>query len=492
MTGGEDSQPQTVFAAAVQIPRHGNNLLRRVMSDDGLHNIPNWNKFGPIFKPQQFSRMLSIWERGTAIGARKAANFVGLCFRDGTPVVNEGSDCYFSDPEKQSPYHNLRFPSGAASDAAPVIDAYQKTMRNNAATQLLTWGLGGHLKTYLGFWPHMVLQADKSSGKTTLIKALEGTMAFTMFSGQSLGTEYRLVTSVSHTSHPVGWEELSARRQDVIDKAVTLLQETYQYSVTRRGAEMTEYLLSAPVLLAGEDVPVESLQGKVVRSQLSGRKGDILPENLKRFPVREWLQFLAGLDPARVREIHRTTRSKLMQRSAANADDDGAARMINNYAALATAWLLLCEFAGIANDQNRFPDDLIQEMNSHIMESRSEREPWIWILEIILSEIDRQQYQSPFKFEQRQDGDIWLLLRPTHCMQHLSQTSALRTKFDSLPVKTAKVFAKQLERAGVVAECNLERSIRKQRIGHLYAISLNQLASYGLSVSTPDGQLPED
>jgi hypothetical protein len=141
MTGGEDSQPQTVFAAAVQIPRHGNNLLRRVMSDDGLHNITNWNKFGPIFKPQQFSRMLSIWERGTAIGARKAANFVGLCFRDGKPVVNEGSDCYFSDPEKQSPYHNLRFPSGAVSDAAPVIDAYQKTMRNNAATQLLTWGL---------------------------------------------------------------------------------------------------------------------------------------------------------------------------------------------------------------------------------------------------------------------------------------------------------------------------------------------------------------
>jgi hypothetical protein len=42
---------------------------------------------------------------------------------------------------------------------------------------------------------------------------------------------------------------------------------------------------------------------------------------------------------------------------------------------------------------------------SHIMESRAEREPWIWILEIILGEIDRQQYQSPFKFEQRQDGD---------------------------------------------------------------------------------------
>lgn len=492
MTGGTDAQPQTVFAATVQTPRHGNELLRRVMSDDGLHNITNWNKFGPIFKPQQFSRMLSIWERATSIGARKAANFVGLCFRDGKPVVNEGADCYFADPEKQCPYHNLHFPSGSISNAAQVIHAYQQTFRQNAASQLLTWCLGSHLKALLGFWPHMILQADKGSGKTTLIKSLESATAFTMFSGQSLGSEFRLVTSVSHTSQPVGWEELSARRQDIIDKAVALLQETYQFSVTRRGSEMTEYLLSAPVLLAGEDVPVDSLQGKIVRSQLTGRKGDMLPENLPAFPVREWLQFLAELDPSRVREIHRTTRNKLHQRTAGSKDDDGAERMVSNYAALATAWILLAEFAGIASDQNQFPDDLVQEMNSHIIESRAVREPWVWIMEIILGEIDRNEFKSPFKFEQRNDGDVWLLIRPTHIMQHLSQTSSLRAKFDAMPVKTAKVFAKQLERADVVAETNLERSIRRQRIGHLYALSLNQLQTYGLSVSTPDGPLNEE
>ena len=492
MTGGEDSQPQTVFAAAVQTPRHGNSLLRRVMSDDGLHNITNWNKFGPIFKPQQFSRMLSIWERATSIGARKAANFVGLCFRDGKPVVNEGADCYFADPEKQCPYHNLRVPSGPVSNAAPIILAYQRTFHHNAACQPLAWSLGSHLKTFLGFWPHMVLQADKGSGKTTLIKALESTTAFTMFSGQSLGSEFRLVTSVSHTSQPVGWEEISARRQDIIDKAVALLQESYQFSVTRRGADMTEYLLSAPVLLAGEDVPVDSLQGKIVRAQLTGRKGEILPENLPRFPVREWLYFLANLEPGRVREIYRNTRTKLTQRAASSVDDDGAARMISNYAALATAWILLTEFAGIAADQNQFPDDLVQEMNSHIIESRALREPWVWIMEIVLGEMDRHEFKSPFKFEQRNDGDVWLLVRPTHIMQHLSQTNSLRTKFDAMPVKTAKVFASQLERAGVVAETNLERNIRRQRIGHLYALSLNKLASYGLSVSVPDGPLHED
>src|SRR5690606_7196692 len=65
MTGEPDIQPNVVFAASVQIPRHGNVLLRRVLTDDALHNLTQWTRFGPVFRPQQFSRMLAIWERAT-------------------------------------------------------------------------------------------------------------------------------------------------------------------------------------------------------------------------------------------------------------------------------------------------------------------------------------------------------------------------------------------------------------------------------------------
>lgn len=485
MTGEPETQPVVAFAASVQIPRHGNTLLRRVMTDDSLHSLTNWTKFGPVFRPQQFSRMLAIWERGTQLGARNAANFVGLCYREGKPTLNEGPDCYFGEPEKQCPYHNLQFPTGAKTDAAKVITAYQKTFRDNAAAQLLVWALGGHLKMFLGFWPHMVLQADKGAGKSTLIKRLERTIGMTMFSGQSLGTEYRLITSVSHTSHPVGWEELSARRQDVIDKAVALLQETYQFTVTRRGAEMTEYLLSAPVLLAGEDVPVDSLLGKVVRTQLTGRRGELLPQNTPRFPVREWLQWLSTLDVDRVRETYKAARAKLMLRTSASADDDGATRMVGNYAAMATAWHLLCEFSGLPLESGGLPDNLLTEMNSHVIESRASREPWVWILEIILGEIDRQTFNAPYKFEDSDDGTV-LIIRATHCMQHLSQNNQLRTKFDAMPVKSARVFHRQLDRAGVIAADDIERTINKSRVAHMQAISLDRLREYGLSVSIPE------
>jgi hypothetical protein len=485
MTGEPDIQPRVVFAASVQIPRHGNNLLRRVLEDDNLHNLGSWTKFGTVFRPQQFNRMLAIWERATDIGARNAANFVGLCYREGKPSLNEGPDCYFTEPDKQCPYYNLQFPAGPISNAAKVIDAYQKTFSDNAVAMLLVWGLGCHLKAFLGFWPHMVLQAEKGSGKSTIVKRLERTIGFTMFSGQSLQTEFRLVTSVAHTSHPIGWEELSARKTDVIDKAVALLQETYQFTITRRGSDMTEYLLSAPVLLAGEDVPVDSLLGKVVRTQLVGRRGELIPESLPRFPVREWLQWLQNLDVTRVREIYTATNERLLQRTAASKQDSGAMRMVGNYAALATAWRLLCEFAGIPTGKDNFPDNMLAEMNSHVVESRASREPWVWIMEIILGEIDREQYNAPYKFELI-DGVMCLLIRPTHCMQHISQSPALRAKFDSFPVKSARVFNHQLQRANVVFKSDIERTIRRTRIAHLQAISLDALHEYGLSVAIPE------
>ena len=47
-------------------------------------------------------------------------------------------------------------------------------------------------------------------------------------------------------------------------------------------------VLCAPVLLAGEDVPVNSLIGKIVRASITHeRKGPELPLDLPRFPVRQ-------------------------------------------------------------------------------------------------------------------------------------------------------------------------------------------------------------
>ena len=117
--------------------------------------------------------MLNILERATDIGARDALNFVGLAWRDGRPVLNEGPDCYFTEPDKQCPYHNLQFPSGTVDQGVQVINAYQAHLPEECRAADAVWNLGAHLKAFLGFWPHMIVQANKGAGKSTIIKRME-------------------------------------------------------------------------------------------------------------------------------------------------------------------------------------------------------------------------------------------------------------------------------------------------------------------------------
>ncbi|KFA98759.1 toprim domain-containing protein [Vibrio sp. ER1A] len=486
MTGEPDLQPSKIYSATIQTPDSPYELTRFVLKREQLYNIDVWKRVGGgIFNPGKFTRMISILERATHIGARNAVNFVGLAWHDGKAILNEGPDCYFTDPQQQCPYHNLQFPSGTPDQGRRVVEAYHKTFKNNAALTLLVWALGAHLKTFLGLWPHYTLQSGKGSGKSTLIKTLERTIAFTMFSGQSLKTEFRLLTSISHTSHPVGWEELSAQGQGIIDKAVAQLQESYQYTVTRRGTDMTEFLSIAPVLLAGEDVPVQSLLGKLVRSDLTNRKGDLIPDDLPRFPVKNWIQYLTGYTRPQVKRAYRECIEFLSKHSMAKTDDNGANRMRDNYACVLLAWKLLCEFTGVATNYGRFINDLVTEMNLHISDTSAEREPWVWIIELILGEMDAGHFRHPYAFDWF-DGELCLLVRTSHIMQHISQSPALKAKFDSLPVKSDRVLKKQLKEAGVVLRDGAEKSINGKRVANFVALGVENLREFGLFPTIPE------
>lgn len=487
MTGDKDMQPTTIYAVSVQVPRQGARLLRRVVADEQLHNVELWKKFGPVFSPAKFLRMVNILERSADIGARDAVNFVGLAWRNGKPVVNEGPDCFFTEPAKQCPYNGLVFPSGRADNARQVVLAYQATFTENGALQMLVWALGAHLKAFLGFWPHFVMQADKGVGKDTLIKRLERSIGMTVFSRQSMATEFRILTSLSYTSHPVGWGELSANKQELINKALANLQEAYQYSHTRRGAELTDFLICAPVLLAGEDVPVATLQGKVVRNHLSKpMQGALMPEDMPAFPVRQWLEYLATIPKATVQDLHAKAVVDLKTSSMAGQDDAGAARIVNNYAAVRAAWGLLCDFAHLDVAQGGFLRDLTAQMNGHIKDSTGDRQPWVWIVDTLLSEISRGTFRYPYAFDQTDDEEHYLAVRTSHVMDHISREVSLREFWDSLPVKSDRVFKKALQGAGVLAEEDIERTCNGKRVAHMVGLSLPALEQYGLSVARPD------
>lgn len=497
MTGDVDHSPRTVFALSVQVARHGPVLQRRVVDDERLHNVEVWKKLGPVYAPTGFARLVNIWERAAEIGSREAVNFVGLAWRNGKPVVNEGPDCFFNDPRQQCPYHELLFPTGTVAQGLEVVEQFRTTFKDSVALMPLVWGLGAHLKAFLGFWPHFVMQAEKATGKTTLVKRLERSIAMVMSSRQSLQTEFRQMTSLSYTSHPVGWGEMSTNKQDVINKAIHNLQEAYQYEHTRRGSELLDFLLCAPVLLAGEDVPVDSLVGKVVRSELTkSRRGPLIPEACPVFPVKQWLQWLAKRSKDEVVELHNGMVKHFFDGCVASMSDSGAERMVNNYAALGTAWELLCRFLGLAVHSGNFLGDLLGEMNRHIRETVSDRQPWAWVVEKLLSEIAAKKLYHPFAFDVvTADGTheqrAVLCIRTSHVMDHMRQTPYLREFWDGLPIKSDRVFKRQLEQAGVlVMDANgsakmFEKTIGHNRVGHMVGLSLPALMQYGLHAVVP-------
>ena len=491
MTGDKDASPTTIFAVSVQVPRYSHRLLRKAVADEQLHNVEHWKKLGPVFSPANFSRMINVMERAADIGARDAVNFVGLAWRQGKPVVNEGPDCFFTDPAQQCPYSALTFPSGARSTAAQVIGAYQATFAENGVLQQLVWALGAHMKAFLGFWPHFVMQADKGTGKDTVLKRLERTIGMTVFSRQSMQTEFRILTSLSYTSHPVGWGELSANKQDLINKALHNLQEAYQYSHTRRGAELKDFLICAPVLLAGEDVPVATLQGKVVRNHLSkAMRGPLMPEDLPVFPVRQWLEFLAEIPKARVQALHERCITEMQASCIGKEDDAGAVRILGNYAAVRAAWVLLCDFAEIDVAQGGFLRDLTAQMNAHITDSKGDRQPWVWIVDTLLSEISRGTFRYPFEFDETAEGEPFLAVRTSHVMDHISREQSLREFWDGLTVKSDRVFKRALQQANVLAEEDIERTCNGKRVAHMVGLSLPALEQYGLSAARPVEKAP--
>jgi hypothetical protein len=494
MTGNPDNAPTTMFALSVQTARHGPLLQRVVVDDERLHNIEVWKKLGPVYAPTPFSRMINVWERAASIGARDAINFVGLAWRDGKLSLNEGTDCFFTEPTEQCPYYNLTFPSGRPSDGVEVMRQFQGTFAESEAAIPLVWALGAHLKAFLGYWPHFVIQAEKGAGKSAVVKAIGTAVAMKQFSRQTLQSEYRIIGSVSYTSQPVAWGEFSTNKQELRTKAVGTLQESYQYESTSRGIGLKrKFLMSAPVLLSGEDVPVDGLEGKLVRATLTKeRRGPMITPDCPMFPMRQWIQFLAVQDKRKVLALHEQLVGELQATSLAKADDAGAERMVHNYAALAMAWHLLCEFMDLNEGTGNFLGDLTKQMNQHISETKATRHPWVWIIEKLLSEIARGEFRYPFKFD-TEDGVEVLCIRTGHVMDHMSQSSGLRAFWDELPIKSDRALKKQLALAGVLVldmegdgePLTFERTVHGKRVGHMVGLSLPMLRQYGLHAVVP-------
>ena len=113
-------------------------------------------------------------------------------------------------------------------------------------------------------------------------------------------------------------------------------------------------------------------------------------------------------------------------------------------------------------------------------ESVSDRQPWAWITDKLLSEIAQRNFRYPFDFDTIDDIPV-LCVRTSHVMAHISTTPTLREFWDGLPVKSDRVYKKQLHAAGVLMEgkdgqpLSVERTIGNARVSNMVAMPLSAL-----------------
>ncbi|MCP4697742.1 MAG: hypothetical protein GY862_12955 [Gammaproteobacteria bacterium] len=493
MTGDPDKNGRELFLAQCET-RRSNELERRVFHKSDLHNTEKWSFFGAVYSKAAFSRALSIWENVIHLGERHAANFVGLHWLNGKLTVSEGKDTFFpgDQPEQLCPYHSLTIPNGKPADAYTLMGAVAETMKQLAGLKLMTWSVGTHLKLFLGFWPHADIAGGlKGSGKTSLIKSFSRLFVQREFGAGQGDTPHKIKITMVNTSFPVTFDEISKVKAKLIPVLVGALQDSYMYAPVEGGQKHTVSVFSAPVLMSGESSIARDIESKTVRMSLyrDGMGPELDPDELPRFPMRQWLEFLSGKDKRAIRQAHKAGMDMLKRACTADHADSTAKRMITNYAALLVAFYLLCEFCKTEPAAFPFEVELIREMNGHIANTSITREPWTLIVETIFTEIDSGRYRLPWAIKKYQtdSGEVdALYIRISHMLQHIQTTPALQTLWDSISIKNQKDLKAQMRDAGVIYADGKDARFNNSRHTSLAVLNLAALSNFRLSLSHPE------
>ncbi len=496
VNGGQDDSPRVFFVAYGQNRRGGRYLSKQVF-EQGIHNPGLWeNKLGAIYDVNKFKRAVTIMENTAALNPIHAANIVGLAWLNNQLSVNEGNDCFFAIPEQQcAAYKDLTFHTGPPSEAKIILNAYRSTFTNNAALLMLLWTLGSHLKIFSGFYPHLLTQADKGVGKSQIIEKIGMTAVLSKYTAEDL-TPYRLKILCSGTTFPIAFDEFSNAKQDKREALSNTMQNTYTKAImsSQTHGMTLEFLKIAPLLIGGEDVAdADNVLTKTVRVTLDmpHRGAEIDPHDLPKWPMKQWLEFLAGIERQQFNNDFESAHAYC--KGFSNSEDQLVDRMVKNYAVLLLAWRYVAAFADIQDTVWSVDSSIVTEMNRHIGATDADREPWVKVIDKITLDIQTNQYPYPYNvsFIHDEGGDLIqsLNISAAHMMDYVKTSPNLREFRDRLPISSKKVLTHQLQKSGVLVKKHhptFSWKTETQRHTNFMALSVVKLQAYGITVPGAD------
>ncbi len=501
-TGMPDNMTTDIYAAQVQSRTSPTELIEKVLAT-GIHDLKAWEKnFGAVLNANFFKRALTILESTAQANTIRVANIVGLAWLDGKLVANDKNSTFFVDANKQcGAYGNLVFNAGNRQDCAKILEKYKDLYNNNSALIMLTWTLCSHFKLFTGFYPHLMIGADKGSGKSTIIEMIGKTCPLKKFAINEMNP-YRLRVISSGSSFPVALDEFSNASPAKRIEVVSHMQNTYTKNETVAGADALQYLTFSPALIGSEDIGgLDNVLSKTVKvtfpMKARGRLFDAAA--VPQWPLKEWMEYLAHISRDQFKQAYKEAAQFCQSKS--STSDATSERMLKNYTLLLLAWRYVADFAGIMREAWGVEESIIREMNGHIASTDADREPWVKVIEKLLTDIDAGKYPHKHTIDEFAEGENdhkhqCFVIKLSEVMDYFNNTPDLREFRQSLPITSKNALKIQLHnKEMLLRKGNGEPRIvhpyigegdGRKRVHNFVAMPAYKLLNYGLTVPGVD------
>jgi hypothetical protein len=209
----------------------------------------------------------------------------------------------------------LRVGSGIDEDSAPLSlhatfqphedgdnDVFEQVVRlsdDDTVRAVLVHGLGVAFKPVLRAYPHLGLQGDRGSGKTTILGEINERFGFIVTDAVAqLGTVFRRKVTLNGASLPAYADEIGRLGKADAGHLADDLNIAYTGGISSHGAHGHRFALTASFVGVGQDWHVndEALLTKMLLYELDrdARNPDALATlraNRARFPMGPWLEF---------------------------------------------------------------------------------------------------------------------------------------------------------------------------------------------------------
>lgn len=456
-------------------------MLNKVVLEKDFSKPDPWREFGFVHSPKMLPFALQALSKDMS-HPRESVNVLGLVYVGKKIKLNDALST-FMDPE-QCIYYRLRFPSGPVTQAAPILKKVGSALKDGLGLIMLGWHLGSFLKVYLGFWPHLSVIAQPSSGKTSFINGILAKLTnATCHDPSELDTSYRRMKLLSNHAWPVYIDESSRITLETASLFANLLNAAYQTQMRHHG-EKGKFLIAAPCFMFGQDSKITdaAIHSKMIQFCMDHHRVEGgLFEVVDPFPCREFAEWLmVRWVPATAIERWKQILQALLKVVSIDQAGTDLTRFVGNYAAVLFALEELFAFAGFKDD--RVPSKLVSLMTRHLVDTKFIRRESLAILSAMATEISNAQ-----RSEQELIHFIEVTLDGTFLYFEAGPIlKELNSRGYNFPVSTIARLIQHFENDGFLVERSKRKSFRGKSERCCVVLDLKKIEQAGVAWPLPE------